>query len=251
MKLFIKILVFATLFFSSADAGMFKNMIKAGTVYGGKKAWQYYKNTKKKKSKKTVLSERKSFQKQKIKNQEENKRKVAEWKNEHYYDKYSKRWKKKESYNKSYKQKYKSLSDDKLEELSKKLNSKNISKKEYKQIAWHKKMKKMREDAVDKFWNIERKKLLSGTKTTRNWTIQNKKDIIQGRSPKYIDSSGKKTSIDGHHKYNVKDHPQQAGDAKNIYPAERNTEHFKRWHGKNWQNETKGKPLLESIKELF
>ena len=38
--------------------------------------------------------------------------------------------------------------------------------------------------------------------------------------------------------------------AANIYPATKN-EHFNRWHGGNWQNDTFGEPLKPWIPEDF
>ena len=59
-----------------------------------------------------------------------------------------------------------------------------------------------------------------------------------------------KRPIEGHHKYNAIDHPHIADDGKNIYPATWD-EHFERWHNKNFQNETYGKPLNLDFNEQF
>lgn len=50
--------------------------------------------------------------------------------------------------------------------------------------------------------------------------------------------------------YNAIDHPHIADDKDNIYPATWN-EHFERWHGGNFQNDTTGLPLNESFEEEF
>ncbi len=46
------------------------------------------------------------------------------------------------------------------------------------------------------------------------------------------------------------DHPQAADDAQNIYPAT-DKEHFNRWHGGNYRNDTYGKPLDSDYPEEF
>ena len=68
---------------------------------------------------------------------------------------------------------------------------------------------------------------------------------MSGKTPKHNGDP-----IEGHHKYNALDHPQIADDANNIYPAT-NAEHFSRWHGGNYQNDTFGKPLDTSFPEEF
>jgi len=56
--------------------------------------------------------------------------------------------------------------------------------------------------------------------------------------------------IEGHHKYNALDYPHLADDPKNIFPTTW-TEHFYRWHGGNFRNDTNGTPLNPLFPEDF
>lgn len=56
--------------------------------------------------------------------------------------------------------------------------------------------------------------------------------------------------MEGHHKRNIAEYPALADDPNNIYPATK-YEHFERWHGGNWQNETHGTPNNPLIPEEF
>ena len=71
-----------------------------------------------------------------------------------------------------------------------------------------------RQYSIDKFYQAEKDKILSGEPTTRKWTIQQKKEIISGKKPTFNNAT-----LEGHHKYNVKNFPQQADNLNNIYPA--------------------------------
>lgn len=97
----------------------------------------------------------------------------------------------------------------------------------------------------NRFWAAERKRLKKGQKGTRNWSAQQRKDILNNKVPKLNGDP-----IEGHHKYNVIDYPQLADDANNIYPATF-MEHFMRWHGGNYQNDTSGVPINPLFKEEF
>jgi hypothetical protein len=50
--------------------------------------------------------------------------------------------------------------------------------------------------------------------------------------------------------HNALDHPQIADDGSNIYPASWD-EHFHRWHGGNFQNDTFGNPIDTGFPEQF
>lgn len=56
--------------------------------------------------------------------------------------------------------------------------------------------------------------------------------------------------MEGHHRYNALDYPQLADNPDIIYPATYD-EHFNRWHGGNWQNDTDGQPLNLLFEEEF
>jgi len=74
--------------------------------------------------------------------------------------------------------------------------------------------KAARKKGVREFWKRERERLQRGEKGSRDWSPQQKQDILDGRVPK--DATGK--SIEGHHVDSVKDHPGRAADPSNIVP---------------------------------
>jgi hypothetical protein len=84
---------------------------------------------------------------------------------------------------------------------------------------------------------------LTSTQPTR--TNEKKADILNSRVPKHSNKP-----IEGHHKRNALDHPQIANDGENIYPATW-PEHFERWHGGNFRNDTFGDLLNPLYPEKF
>ncbi|WP_122521216.1 PAAR domain-containing protein [Pseudomonas viridiflava] len=129
--------------------------------------------------------------------------------------------------------------------LKEKLNSRTLTKHEYKRLEWDRRFTNKRTKGVSRFWAEERDRLRLEEPGTRNWTSDQKADILANKTPKYNGEP-----IQGHHKYNALDHPQLASDPKNIYPATR-SEHFERWHGGNWRNDSFGKPLNFFYPEEF
>jgi uncharacterized Zn-binding protein involved in type VI secretion len=129
--------------------------------------------------------------------------------------------------------------------LKAKLENRTLTKNEYKRMEWDRRFANKRAKGVSRFWADERARLKLGEPTTRDWSVEQKTDILASRTPKYNNES-----IQGHHKYNALDHPQLASDPKNIYPATR-TEHFERWHGGSWRNDSFGKPLNVKFPEEF
>jgi hypothetical protein len=72
-----------------------------------------------------------------------------------------------------------------------------------------------------------------------------REDIVNGRVPRFTGEA-----MEGHHMHNALDFPQLADDPANIFPATWN-EHFNRWHGRNWQNDTFGFPRNPFFPEEF
>ncbi|TDV58962.1 PAAR domain-containing protein [Pseudomonas sp. LP_7_YM] len=129
--------------------------------------------------------------------------------------------------------------------LKTKLESRTLTRDEYKRLDWDRRFSNKRAKGVSRFWADERAKLKLGESGTRSWSPEQKADILTNKTPKYNGES-----IQGHHKYNALDHPQLASDPKNIYPATR-TEHFERWHGGNWRNDSFGEPVNFNYPEEF
>lgn len=133
--------------------------------------------------------------------------------------------------------KYKQLSSKKLKSLRDKKNNRTITKKEYKILEWHKRLAKRRNEGIDKFWIIEKKKLQAGLPGTRHWTEAQITDILNNKRPKYNNQT-----INSHHTYSVKDYPHLANRHDLIYPVTP-YEHLYGWHGGNFSKSSHGKPV--------
>lgn len=145
----------------------------------------------------------------------------------------------------SYKTPYSPVTKSQRAVLKSKLKQRTITKEEYKRLDWDRRFANKRAKGVSRFWADERARLKMGEPGTRNWTAEQQADILANKTPTF-----KGEAIQGHHKYNALDHPQLASDPKNIYPATR-AEHFERWHGGNWRNDSFGKPLKIDYPEEF
>jgi hypothetical protein len=133
--------------------------------------------------------------------------------------------------------KYKQISAKEKARLEAKVQDRTITKEEYKTLEWNKKMSTKRQNGVNKFWEQERTRLQNGENGTRNWSPQQKADILNGKRPTY---NGK--TIQGHHSYSVSKYPHLADKGEVIYPATAN-EHLNGWHGGNYKNSLPGEPI--------
>jgi hypothetical protein len=130
-------------------------------------------------------------------------------------------------------------------ELLAKAKNRTITSDEWARLQFHRRLKNRRNRGVDRFWAQERRRLRAGEPGTRNWTDEQRADILAGRTPKHAGAP-----MEGHHKHNAADYPDIADQGDNIYPATRD-EHLNRWHGGNFQNDTDGAPLDTSVGEEF
>ncbi|MCG8651520.1 MAG: hypothetical protein MI861_16885 [Pirellulales bacterium] len=137
------------------------------------------------------------------------------------------------------------LSSAQRKTLKAKVDARTITQQEYKHLEWDRRFANRRATGVRRFWAQERATLRSGGAGTRPWTDAQRADILAGRTPQFGGES-----IQGHHLYNALDHPHIANEPWNIYPTTR-AEHFQRWHGGNWQNDTFGSPLNPQFLEEF
>ena len=94
--------------------------------------------------------------------------------------------------------KYKQISAKEKARLSAKVQDRTITKEEYKILEWNKKISFKRQDAVNGFWDQEQVRLQNGENGTRNWSPQQKADILNRKRPTY---NGK--TIQGYHTYSV------------------------------------------------
>ena len=140
-----------------------------------------------------------------------------------------------------YPTKYKQISAKEKARLSAKFQDRTITKEEYKILEWNKKISFKRQDAVNGFWDQEQVRLQNGENGTRNWSPQQKADILNGKRPTY---NGK--TIQGHHTYSVSKYPHLSGNSEVIYPTTFN-EHLNGWHGGNFRNSLPGEPIKTII----
>ena len=133
--------------------------------------------------------------------------------------------------------KHKQISAKEKARLEAKVQDRTITKDEYKTLEWNKKMATKRRNGVNKFWEQERTRLQNGENGTRNWSPQQKADILNGKRPTY---NGK--TVQGHHTYSVSKYPHLADKGEVIYPATAN-EHLNGWHGGNYKNSLPGEPI--------
>lgn len=136
--------------------------------------------------------------------------------------------------------KYKQLSAKKMNQLNKKVVSRTITKSEFRVYDSNKRLTRRRDRGVDSFWKQETKRILSGAPTTRNWTPEQKHDIIHNRRPK---QNGK--TLQSHHTYSVSRYPHLANRGEVIFPATF-SEHLHGWHGGNFKKSLPGRPIKQS-----
>ncbi|WP_288886478.1 hypothetical protein [uncultured Eubacterium sp.] len=139
--------------------------------------------------------------------------------------------------------KYKQPGRKKLKMLQEKLEARTITKEEYKLLSWSKRLAKRRNRGIDEFWKEERRRIKKGLPTTRNWSAQQRADILNKKRPKF-----KGKTIQSHHTYSVAKYPHLANKGKYIQPVTP-YEHLYGYHGGNYKNSLPGKPIND-IKEF-
>ncbi|NFO11188.1 hypothetical protein FDB29_08755 [Clostridium botulinum] len=88
----------------------------------------------------------------------------------------------------------------------------------------------MRSKGVSLAWDYEKTELEMGGKGTREWTVEQRDEIVR---------NGKLRGAEGHHINNVKDHPTEQANPDNIKFAKDRQEH-QEFHDGNFKNETTG-----------
>lgn len=139
----------------------------------------------------------------------------------------------------------KKMTQKQISEAKEKIADRIITKEEYEELKWNEKITKSRKEGVENFWAKEKQRLNDGELGTRNWTDQQKEEIIAGNRATF---EGK--TLEGHHQYSVDKYPNLIKDPDNIYPVTKQ-EHLQRWHGGNFKNQTDGEPLNPNHPEEF
>ena len=124
-----------------------------------------------------------------------------------------------------------------LKEIKKRILDRTASKDDFKKLDSHSRLDKRRKKGVNEFWKQERRRIMKGEKTTRNWTAEQRDAILHSRTPKV---DGK--SIQGHHTYSVSKYPHLANKGEIIFPVTF-AEHLYVWHGGNFKNSLPGRPF--------
>ncbi len=141
--------------------------------------------------------------------------------------------------------KYKQMSSKKLKSLREKVQMRTITKTEYKRLNWQKRLDARRKAGIKSFWDRERDRISLNLPATRNWSAEQRADILSHKMPKY---NGK--SMQSHHTYSVAKYPHLANLGSLIYPVTL-YEHKNRWHYKGTKNSLLGRPNNYKVKEQF
>jgi len=141
--------------------------------------------------------------------------------------------------------KYKQIGSKKRKALREKVQLRTITKAEYKRLEWQKRLDIRRKAGIDSFWDRERFRISLNLPTTRNWSAEQRADILNHKMPKF---NGK--SMHSHHTYSVAKYAHLANQGRLIYPVTA-YEHTNRWHYKGTKNSLPGRPNNYSAKEQF
>lgn len=129
-----------------------------------------------------------------------------------------------------------------LKAIKNKIANRSASRDDYKKYDAMHRLSKKRKIGVKEFYKQERRRIKNGEPTTRNWTAEQRHDILQKRIPK---ANGK--SMQGHHTYSVLKYPHLAAKGEIIYPVTFE-EHLYVWHGGNFKNSLPGRPFKRKRK---
>ncbi len=139
--------------------------------------------------------------------------------------------------------KRKQMSSKRKKTLRTKIKNRTITKAEYKDLEWNRRLSLRRNKGIVKFWYHEKQRLNAGLPGTRNWTEAQKRDILNNKRPSF-----KGKTLKSHHMFSVKEYPHLANRGDFIYPATDN-EHFNGWHGGNYSKSLPGRQI-KTIKDF-
>lgn len=133
--------------------------------------------------------------------------------------------------------KYKQPSLQRLKKLRAKERNQTITKQEYKLLDWSRRFSRRRERGRDTFWDEECERIRKGLRPTRNWSSEQRKDILNKKRPRY-----KGKTLEAHHAYPASMYPHLADKHEVIYPVT-HSEHLHGWHGSSYRKAIPGKPI--------
>ncbi len=138
-----------------------------------------------------------------------------------------------------------SLTTKQKKNIKKKIISRKVTKKEYKQYESDRRFANRRKAGVRRFWSQEKARLMAGLKPTRDWSESQRNEILHNKRPTY-----KGKPLQGHHAYSASKFPHLANRGEVIFPVTID-EHLQGWHGGNYQNSLPGKPIRYETKHDF
>lgn len=130
-----------------------------------------------------------------------------------------------------------------MKAIQNKIDNRTATKDELKKFYSKIRLAKRRNKGVREFWKEERRRIMKGEPTTRNWTAAQRQDILNNRIPRV---DGK--IYQGHHAYSVSKYPHLANRGAVIYPVTFE-EHLYDWHGGNFKNSLPGVPFKRKRKK--
>lgn len=121
-----------------------------------------------------------------------------------------------------------------LKKIKQKIKDRTATKEDYRKLDRTNRLSTKRKDAVNDFWIAERDRIINKELPTRNWTAEQRNEILRGGRPKVNGQT-----MQGHHTYSVSKYPHLAGNHQVIYPVTFQ-EHLYVWHGGNFRNNLPG-----------
>lgn len=139
----------------------------------------------------------------------------------------------------------KSLTAKQKKSVKNKISARTATRREYKKFESDRRFAERRKEGVKKFWMQERRRILNGEITTREWSNKQKNAILGKKRPSY---NGK--TIQGHHMFSASKYPHLANRGEVIFPVTFD-EHLYGWHGGNFKTSLPGRPINYSKKHNF
>jgi len=138
------------------------------------------------------------------------------------------------------------LSQKAVDEAKAKAQARTLTQEEYRSIQSDKRFSERRREGVRQMWVEERARLMRGEPGTRDWSPQQRQDILNRKTP--LGPDGK--PMEGHHMYSAQEYPKLADNPRNMVGTTKN-EHVNRWHGGDTRIPTHGAPRNPKVPNDF
>ena len=131
----------------------------------------------------------------------------------------------------------KQLSNASRARIKRRIESRTATREEWERYMWDKRLARRRKTGIDSFWKAERARLANGERGTRNWSENQRLEILSGKKPQYNGQT-----MQAHHTYSVLLYPHLANSPEVLYPATP-YEHLKGWHDGSYRKSLPGKRI--------